>query len=257
MLKRSEPIFAVRDVKATIAFYKDILGFSGEWFWGDPVMFGGARMGEVAVMFHQQPAIAEHIEGHEHYFWCEAIDELCEKHRAAGARIINPIENKPWGVREYTVRDLNGYHLRFSGPPTYEKPASALSTMPATIRIELRSVTPEEYAQLFDGVGWGVPKDPAAIDRAMASVIAIDTRTNQPVGMARIMHEGWAWYSIWDVIVITPYQSQRIGSALVENALAHLRQNAPAGSIVYLFTFKHGFYERLGFKTDTCTMIRL
>jgi uncharacterized glyoxalase superfamily protein PhnB/GNAT superfamily N-acetyltransferase len=257
MLKKSEPIFPVRDVKETIAFYKDILGFTGEWYWGDPVGFGGARMGDVHVMFHQQPEIAARIEGHQHHYWCDAIDDLCEKHRAAGADIISPIENKPWGIREYTVRDPNGYHLRFSGPPTYDRPPTALATMPAHIRIEPRKATPNEYARVYEGVGWGTPKDPQALDRSFAGVVAIDTRTNEAVGLCRIMHEGWAWYSIWDVIVSQPYQSQHIGTAIVEAALDYLRTNAPAGSIVYLFTFKHAFYERLGFKNDSCTMIRL
>ncbi len=28
----SEPIFAAADVRAAIAFYRDVVGFSGEWY---------------------------------------------------------------------------------------------------------------------------------------------------------------------------------------------------------------------------------
>jgi hypothetical protein len=55
---------------------------------------------------------------------------------AAGALIIEPIENKPWNVREYTVRDCNGYHLRFGGPTTYERPVNRTDALPAHIRID-------------------------------------------------------------------------------------------------------------------------
>jgi hypothetical protein len=55
---------------------------------------------------------------------------------AAGALIIEPIENKPWNVREYTVRDCNGYHLRFGGPTTYERPVNRTDALSAHIRID-------------------------------------------------------------------------------------------------------------------------
>lgn len=257
MLESSEVIFAVRDVVKSVAFYKDVLGFGNEWFWGEPPTFAGAGLGSVRVMFCEQPELAKHIEGHQHSFRSAEIDAHFEKHKAAGAQIISPIENKPWGIREYTVRDPDGYHLRFGGLPTHAKPPTALATMPTYIRIEIRKATAAEYHALHVGVGWDVPKDPEGNNRATAGVVAIDTRTNEAVGMARIMHEGWAWYSIWDVIVLPTYQSQRIGTALLESALSYLRANAPSGSLVYLFTYKQAFYEKLGFKSGSCSMIRI
>ncbi len=135
MLKRSSPIFAVTDVPQTVGFYRDVLGFRGDWLWGEPPTFGGCAMGEIGVMFARQPEIAAHVEGHQHHFFCDQVDELYQKHLELKAPIVEPIENKPWSIREYTVRDLNGYHLRFSGPLKYDKPPTALSTMPDYIRI--------------------------------------------------------------------------------------------------------------------------
>ncbi len=258
MLKRSQPIFAVRDVKATIAFYQDVLGFRGPWFWGEPVCFGGIHWGDVHVMFNQQPDLAARIEGLQHHYWSDEIDALHELHRSKAAPIISPIDNKPWGIREYTVRDPDGYHLRFSGPPAYERPPTALDTMPATIRVEPRLPTPDECRDLKRAVGWDAAHDdPSLLGRCCAGVVAVDASTGQAVGMARAVNDARAWYSVWDVIVRPAYQNQRIGTALMEALLGQLRATAPAGSIVFLFTFKHGFYEKLGFKTDTCTSIRL
>ncbi len=258
MLKQSKPIFAVRDVQESIAFYRDVLGFESPWFWGEPVCFGGIGCGDIHVMFNQMPEIAARIEGHQHHYWTDDINALHEKHQAGGAPIIDPIANKPWGLREYTVRDPNGYHLRFGGPSTYERPATALQTMPDFIRIEPRLPTLAEYSGIARSVHWTKAAETCrALTNSLCGVVAIDTRSNQAVGMARAMEDAYAWYSIWDVAVRPGYQSQRIGTAMMESLLSQLREVAPKGSHVHLFTFSHAFYTRLSFATDTCTKLTL
>jgi predicted enzyme related to lactoylglutathione lyase len=111
--RRSEGVLAVNDVPAAVRYYREVLGFSNEWFWGEPVNFGGVSRGDVGVMFHLQPHLQPNVVGHEHYFFVSNIDALYKEHQAAGAMIIDPIADRPWGLREYFVRDLNGYHLRF------------------------------------------------------------------------------------------------------------------------------------------------
>ncbi len=258
MITRSEPIFAVRDVQASVAFYRTVLGGQNEWFWGDPPAFAGIRLGQVQVMFNQQPELALKIEGHQHHFFTELLDEQHAAHLAAGAPIIEPIANKPWGIREYTVRDPDGYHLRFSGPLKHEKPTSALQTIPDYIRIEPRRPTPDEYSDIARSVNWmKTAENCHALNNSLLGVVAIDTRTGQAVGMARAMEDAYAWYSIWDVAVRPAYQSQRVGTAMLESLLALLRQQGPTGANVFLFTYQHDFYRRLGFNTQNCTMIKL
>ncbi len=258
MLKQSQPIFAVKDVKETIAFYQDVLGFESPWFWGDPVCYGGIGWGEIHVMFNQMPHIAANIEGHQHHFFTDDVNSLHDRHQRAGAPIIEPIGNKPWGLREYTVRDPNGYHLRFGGPSTYEKPATALETIPDFVRVEPRLPTDAEYAEIARSVNWTKTADNCKPLRAsLFGAVAMDARTNQAVGMARVIEDAYAWYSIWDVAVHPDYQSKRIGTAMLESLLARLREVAPKGSAVHLFTFSHSFYARLGFVTDTCTKLKL
>ena len=257
MLKRSQPIFAVRDVKETVAFYRDVLGFQNEWFWGDPVGFGGVSWGDVAVMFNQQPAIAANIEGHEHHYWADEIDALYAQHQGRNAPIISPIDNKPWHIREYTVRDPNGYHLRFSGPLSYERPATATASKPDYIDIEERRPTWEEFLAMQRAMGGS--KNEASyeiVKAAFTTFLAIDNRHRRPVGMTRVMHDAIGWYSIWDVAVLPEYQSQKIGSAMIEAAVKRLREISP-GAFVFLFTMKPEFYAKLGFRQDGCTMLKL
>ena len=63
-LSRSEAILAVADVPATVRFYRDKLGFTGEWLWGEPPTFAGVRWDKVSVLFSLQPALAAKVEGH-------------------------------------------------------------------------------------------------------------------------------------------------------------------------------------------------
>lgn len=109
----TEGILAVPDVVAATTYYRGVLGFKKEWHWDTPVTFGGVRWDKINVMFCRQPELAARIEGHQHAIFLSGVDQLYELHKKNGAAIISPLENKPWGLREYMVRDLNGYHLRF------------------------------------------------------------------------------------------------------------------------------------------------
>ncbi|MEO0515365.1 MAG: GNAT family N-acetyltransferase [Planctomycetota bacterium] len=258
MMTRSEPIFPVRDLAETISFYRDVLGGSGEWLYGDPPGFGGIRMGEAQLMFELNRELAQRASGIGHFFFCQTIDEQHSQHIAAGAPIIEPIENKPWGFREYVVLDPNGVRLRFAGPVGYKKPPTAMDVMPENIMLENRLPTAHEYLALMESVGWEhEPERAKLLDHSFAGVVAVDQQTKLAVGMARVVHDATRWYSIWDVAVRPEYQSKQIGASMIDRALAELRGAAPAGSFVHLFTLKPEFYERVGFKDASCSQIRL
>jgi len=251
MINSSTAVLAVVDVTQAVDYYVKVLGFKQHWLWQDPPTFGCVGVGKAEIFLALNPDLAKRIEGHQHWFAVEDVDSLHEQHRSAGAQIISPLENKPWGVREYTVRDLNGYHLRFSGPQKYERPATAADAMPPYIRIEAKLPTLAEYESLFESVGWARGESMrSALANTLVGTLAIDTRDGQPVGMTRVTGDGRN-FTVWDVIVRPSHQGQKIGSALIELALAELRRSgAPAGAFVGLFTGKPEFYERLGFKKD-------
>jgi GNAT superfamily N-acetyltransferase len=104
------------------------------------------------------------------------------------------------------------------------------------------------------GVSWVVDREnmPKALANSLLGVVAIDTRDGQTIGMARASGDG-RFYMIWDVIVLPPYQGQKIGTALMERTLEELRRIGPKGAFVGLFAYKRGFYQTLGF-TDGCGM---
>jgi hypothetical protein len=58
------------------------------------------------------------------------------------------------GLREYTVRDPNGYHLRFGEPVTAHATATPAKKLPENVRLVERMPTVEEYETLIRAVGW-------------------------------------------------------------------------------------------------------
>lgn len=248
-LLRSEPIFSARSVAETVAFYRQVLGFAEEWLWGDPPTFGGVRWGKIGVMFGESPERAARIEGHEHSFFAEGIDELYALHLANGARIISPLEAKPWGLREYTVRDLNGYYLRF-GEPGSDRPRSG--PMPEAVSIVERRPTIEEYLALIDAVGWSDSTDreaaPAAIGGALHGVVAVEN--GRATGAGLVVGDGATFFYLKDVMVHPDRQSRQIGTAIVASLMRYIRATASPQALVGLFTGRNlgDFYERFGFQ---------
>jgi len=254
-INRLSPILAVPDVRAAVDFYTRMLGFEIDFLWKDPPVHGAVRRDDVQIQFGLNAALATRASGMQYFLFVNAVDQLHALHRGNGAEIISPIENKPWGLREYTVRDPWGYELRFAGPEKFERPADALVSLPGNIRIVERMPTVEEFIALVKSVNW--THNPAAIPAALLGsvygVVAIDeSRPDDPktVGMLRIIGDRTLACYIQDVAVMPSRQNQRIGTALVETALKWLRTSLPRGAFVGLFTLKPSFYDRLGFQTD-------
>jgi len=249
MLSGSTAILASHDVEATVKFYTEVLGFASSWIWGDPPSFGAAIWGKSTIMFNLDPELAGKIEGHQHWIDVEDVNALYASHLERGAMIVSDIEDRPWGKREYTVRDINGYHLRFAGQPSHTSQGSG--EFPPGVQIVCRMPSPEEHVRITGSAH--VNED--VLGRTWKGVMAIGP-AGEAIGTTRIMWDSLGWFSIWDVAVLPEWQGQRIGTAMIEAALDLVREESP-GAFVYLFTFKPEFYERIGFTTETLHMRRV
>jgi uncharacterized glyoxalase superfamily protein PhnB len=109
------PFLPVRNLRETIQYYKDKLGFQGEWFWGDPPTDAGCQRNELSILFNQNPEFSERVKGLELVMFVDDVDGIySELKNKSGVEIASPIKDEPWGIREFTVKDINGYLLRIS-----------------------------------------------------------------------------------------------------------------------------------------------
>jgi len=104
------PILYSNDVRRSIAYYTEVLGFPDKWEWEDPPTFGGVNWGTARIFF------CEKGQGHPGTWLAlnvENVDEYYESIKAKGADIIHAPEDKPWAMREMLVRDTDGHIIRF------------------------------------------------------------------------------------------------------------------------------------------------
>ena len=108
------PFLPVKDLKETINFYKEYLGFSNEWFWEETD--AGISRDELRLLFNRNPTHAERInspnQSLEVCWFVDNVDEFYKEYKEKGVQIVSELKNEPWGIREFTIKDINGYWIR-------------------------------------------------------------------------------------------------------------------------------------------------
>ncbi len=113
-LKSVTPMLRTPDVKSTVAFYTEILGFVCDGF-NDDWTWASLRRDGAGVMFvSPEDTIAgeqPHLTG-SLYFLTDDVDALWEEMRDR-TRVAFPLDDQDYGMREFGIYDNNGYLLRF------------------------------------------------------------------------------------------------------------------------------------------------
>jgi catechol 2,3-dioxygenase-like lactoylglutathione lyase family enzyme len=130
------PTLPVSDILAAIDFYTTRLGFQPGFTWGDPVpTFAGIMLGRVQVFLAQG---TPNPKGCAVCFMVGNADELYEFQRANGVEIVEPPGDRDYGIRDYTVRDLHGFHLTFGHPLFNAGPRLKIERVDVPVRLEKR-----------------------------------------------------------------------------------------------------------------------
>jgi catechol 2,3-dioxygenase-like lactoylglutathione lyase family enzyme len=108
---------AVADIAKAVEFYTTKLGFKLGFTWGDPPGFAGVNFGDVQIFLQKESARAK-SDAVSAFFMVNDADGLYQFHRTSGVEIPEPIGNREYGIRDYTVRDQDGNLLVF-GQPLY------------------------------------------------------------------------------------------------------------------------------------------
>jgi uncharacterized glyoxalase superfamily protein PhnB len=164
------PSLSVSDVIAAGDFYTKKLGFKLAFTWGEPPTMAGLNLGHVQMFLEQG---TPNPKGCSVYFVIDNADDLYEFQRANGVEIVSPPQDQPYGLRDYTVRDLYGYLLSFghhlfnAGPPIKieridvpvrleKRIAAVLLDLAKHKRMSLSSCLEETLLHTFEPFGDGV-----------------------------------------------------------------------------------------------------
>jgi len=95
------PELPVSDVEHAQAYYRDVLGFNIGWL--DPSKdIGAVSRGDVAIFFRRRQSPFEPV---VHWVFAPDVDATYAELCSSGANIVDPIADKPWGLRQFTVED--------------------------------------------------------------------------------------------------------------------------------------------------------
>lgn len=132
------PGLAVSDIPTAIDFYIEKLGFQKSFTWGgEPPTFAGVSLGNVRVFLAKgTPTPSPDVSAA--YFLVGDADQLYEFHRANGVEIAEPIGDRPYGLRDYAVRDLYGYYLVFGHALFNAGPPVIIERIDIPVRLEKR-----------------------------------------------------------------------------------------------------------------------
>ena len=112
-LHGSAPVFVVRDVVRSVAYYRDALGFETEFLCGDPTFYAGVERGNVLI--HLQAADESKRapgQGAMNVFVSD-VDARYEELKGRGAQLLNAPKDYAYGMRDFNVADLDGNELCF------------------------------------------------------------------------------------------------------------------------------------------------
>jgi len=110
------PVFRVKDVDASIAYYRDALGFQVRWGAGEG--FACVARGNCSIFLtndnQSQPRM---------WIWIavENVQTLHAEYVQSGAKVRNPPNNFEWAL-EMQVEDLDGNVLRIGSDPEKNMP---------------------------------------------------------------------------------------------------------------------------------------
>ncbi len=133
--ERHHTTLYVSDVLAAVDFYTNKLGFSLGFKWGDPTTMAGVNLDQVQVFLEQG---TPNPQGCAMNFVVGDADELHEFHRANGVEIVTPPEDRPYGLRDYTIRDLHGHFLNFGHYIYNVGPSVEIERVEVSVRLEKR-----------------------------------------------------------------------------------------------------------------------
>jgi catechol 2,3-dioxygenase-like lactoylglutathione lyase family enzyme len=241
------PVLYSSDIKRSIRYYTQVLGFGGEWEWDDPPTFGGVSRDLVQLFFCKE------AQGHPGTWIAinvDDVDELFENIRAKGGSIISPPEDKAWGLREMLVQDPDGHIIRFG---QHKQHGRKSSSQPATFHIVERLPTADEYNALVKAVGWKVQEAEHTAEVLKAPVwaaVAEDPENHKTVGCVLLLSDNASFYYVKDLMVDPDYQSKNIGTSLMNYLNVWLEKNAVKGALVGLYTGENlrPFYSKFGFR---------
>ncbi len=120
-LQNIAPVLLVRDMQASLAYWKDKVGFDVSRQYNEPVNFAMPQRDGVTIMLAQVPKAKDVPipnwrvvdKTNNAYIWVDDAKSLYEELIQRGATIDYTLYDTPWGTREFGIQDLDDRDITF------------------------------------------------------------------------------------------------------------------------------------------------
>jgi lactoylglutathione lyase len=120
-IKKLTPNMVVRNVEASLKFYREILGLEAAMTVPEqlPYVFASVSNGVVEIFFNDQKAVAAEYPklattiaaSLTLYMEVDSLQSVFERVQKAGAKISMPVAEQFYGMREFAFEDVDGYTI--------------------------------------------------------------------------------------------------------------------------------------------------
>jgi lactoylglutathione lyase len=117
------PGFTANDLEKSLAFYRDVVGFAVEERWEKDGKLAGVqlRAGKAVFMLGQDDwqkgRDRKKGEGFRMYLeTSQDVDAIAKRIEAAGGRLDQQPKDQPWGMRDMSLTDPDGFKLTIGKP---------------------------------------------------------------------------------------------------------------------------------------------
>ena len=106
-------VLVVRDVLRAAEHYRDALGFTIAFTYGEPAFYAGVERGHVNIHLHAAERSPRQPGQGAVYVFVDDVDAYHDQIRGRGADVVKPPQDYPYGMRDFDVRDRDGNQLSF------------------------------------------------------------------------------------------------------------------------------------------------
>jgi len=108
------PHLPVKNLRQTLDYYRDRLGFTDEWTSGDKD--GGIRRDDLRLLFAEDEAFTNDINNKRHklplLWFVNNIEAIYKEFQKRSIELADELRTHPYGLKEFAFVDINGYYVR-------------------------------------------------------------------------------------------------------------------------------------------------
>lgn len=113
---RANAHLPVKNLRATLDYYRDTLGFSEEWIFGE--IDGGISRDDMRLLFAEDAGFTNNINNERHrlpvMWFVDNIEAIYKEFKERNIPLADDLKIHAYRLKEFAFIDINGYYIRIA-----------------------------------------------------------------------------------------------------------------------------------------------